>query len=353
MGLTPEELLAPIGGISGALDAVASRRDLSLAQAEAVMDLVFDGALDPVVVAGLLVALRSKGEAVDELTGMVRSMVGHATRVTLPAPAMDIVGTGGDGLRTINVSTMAALVVAGAGVKVCKHGNRAASSSVGTADVLEELGVAIEASPETVAACVDGAGMGFCFAQAYHPAMRYVGPVRRALGIRTAFNFLGPLSNPSQPDRLLLGTSDPSAAEKMAQVLGANGVVRAWVVHSEDGFDELSLSAPAAIVEVVGDGDGAYEVARWTLDPASAGFTAVPIEAVRGGDAADNAAVVRSVLAGDPGAAREIVLLNAAAALVIAEVAPSIEEGVVLAARSIDEGSAATVLERLIALSQP
>ena len=159
MGLSPEERLAPIGGVAGALDALASRRDLTIDQAEALMDRVFDGDLDPVVVAGILVALRSKGESADELTGMVRSMVGHATPVMLPYEAMDIVGTGGDGLKTINVSTMAALVVAGAGVKVCKHGNRAASSSVGTADVLEELGVAIEATPETVAACVEEAGM--------------------------------------------------------------------------------------------------------------------------------------------------------------------------------------------------
>ena len=352
MGLSPEERLAPSGGVAGALDALASRRDLTIDQAEALMDRVFDGDLDPVVVAGILVALRSKGESADELTGMVRSMVGHATPVMLPYEAMDIVGTGGDGLKTINVSTMAALVVAGAGVKVCKHGNRAASSSVGTADVLEELGVAIEATPETVAACVEEAGMGFCFAQSFHPAMRFVGPVRRMLGIRTAFNLLGPLSNPSRPTRLLLGTADPSAARKMAEVLGASGVTRAWVVHSEDGFDELSLSAPAAVVEVVGDGSGDFALAQWTLDPASAGFSAVPLDAVRGGDAPANAAVVRSVLAGVPGAAREIVLLNAAAALVIAGVATSIEDGATLAARAIDDGRAETVLERLIASSQ-
>ena len=352
MGLSPEEHLAPIGGVTGALEALASRRDLTIEQAEAVMDRVFDGDLDPVVVAGILVALRSKGETVDELTGMVRSMVDHATPVMLPYEAMDIVGTGGDGLKTINVSTMAALVVAGAGVKVCKHGNRAASSSVGTADVLEELGVAIEATPETVAACVDEAGMGFCFAQTFHPAMRFVGPVRRMLGIRTAFNFLGPLSNPSRPSRLLLGTADPSAAQKMAQVLGANGVTRAWVVHSEDGFDELSLSAPAAVVEVVGDGSGDYALSTWTLDPVSVGFSAVPLEAVRGGDAPANAAVIRSVLSGDPGAAREIVLLNAAAALVIAGTATSIEDGAALAAQAIDDGRAETVLDRLIASSQ-
>ena len=352
MGLSPEERLAPIGGVTGALDALVGDRDLTLDEAESVMDLIFGGTLDPVVVAGFLVALRAKGESVDELTGMVRSMVGHATAVPLPYESMDIVGTGGDGLKTINVSTMAALVVAGAGVKVCKHGNRAASSSVGTADVLEELGVAIESTPATVAACVEEAGMGFCFAQTFHPAMRFVGPVRRALGIRTAFNFLGPLSNPSRPDRLLIGTADPSSAERMAEVLGANGVTRAWVVHSDDGFDELSLSAPAAVVEVVGDGRGDYALSTWTLDPASAGFSAVPLEAVRGGDVAENAAVVRSVLAGEPGAARQIVLLNAAAALVVAEVASSIEEGADLAAAAIDDGRAAGVLDRLVTTSR-
>lgn len=352
MGLSPADRLASVGGASGALDALASGRDLGLDEAEAVMDLIFDGSIDPVVIAGVLVALRAKGETVDELTGMVRSMVGHATPVELACEAMDIVGTGGDGLKTVNVSTMAALVVAGAGVKVCKHGNRAASSSVGTADVLEELGVAIEASPETVAACVEEAGIGFCFAQTYHPAMRFVGPVRRALGIRTAFNVLGPLSNPSRPSRLLLGTADPASAERMAEVLGANGVIRAWVVHSADGFDELSLSAPAAVVEVVGDGHGAYALSRWSFDPASAGFRAVPLEAVQGGDVAQNASVVRSVLAGEPGAAREIVLLNAAAALVVAEVATSIEEGAELASAAIDDGRASDVLDRLISTSR-
>ena len=349
MGLSPHDHLEPLGGVTGVIDALASRRNLSTEEAEAVMDAVFGGEVDPIQVAGLLVALRSKVETADELTGMVRSMVRHARPIALDVDAMDIVGTGGDGKGSVNISTMTALVVAGCGVAVCKHGNRAASSAVGTADVLEELGVTIDVEPEVVANAVVSAGIGFCFAQAFHPAMRFVAPVRRTLGIRTAFNFLGPLSNPSRPSRLLVGTADPGMAEKMATVLGSNGVRRAWVVHSEDGLDELSLSAPAHVVEVVGDGSGAFELARWTLDPSSAGFSAVPMSELLGGDAAKNASVVRQVLAGQPGAPRQITLLNAAAALVVAERASSIEEGATLAAASIDEGRAAAALEGLIA----
>jgi len=341
--------LARLGGVTGVLDALIEGQDLSVDDAELVMDHVFDGVVDPIVVGGLLVAWRAKGETADELTGMVRSMVAHATPVELSQPAMDIVGTGGDGTHSVNVSTMAALVVAGAGVAVCKHGNRAASSLVGTADVLEALGVGIEAGPEVVARSVETAGIGFCFAPSFHPAMRFVGPVRRTLGVRTAFNLLGPLSNPSRPRHLLIGTADASAAEKMAMVLGANGVDRAWVVHSSDGYDELSISAPSDVVEVVGDSSGAYELSSWTLDPASLGFEPVDPAEVRGGDVAFNAAVVRSVLAGGHGAVRELVSLNAAAALVIVGRASSLEEGLELSGASIDTGSASAALEGLIA----
>ena len=340
--------LERLGGVPGVLGSILEGRDLSVDDAEIIMDRVFDGQADPIQVAGLLIALRAKGETADELTGMVRSMLSHATAVELAHPAMDIVGTGGDGLHSVNVSTMAALVVAGAGVPVCKHGNRAASSMVGTADVLEKLGVRIDLSPSQVAAAVEAAGIGFCFAQAFHPAMRFVGPVRAALGVRTAFNLLGPLANPSRPRRLLVGTADGATAEKMATVLGANGVERAWIVHSHDGFDELSLSAASDVVEVTGDGMGDFDLRHWVLDPRSAGFESAEIDAVRGGDASFNAAVVRDLLSGARGPVRDFVLLNAAAALVIAEAVDSIEAGAELAATSIDSGDAASCLDRLI-----
>ena len=351
MGLTANGPLGALGGFSGVLDALVAGEDLSTSDAELVMDQVFDGEAQPAQVAALLVALRAKGETTAELTGMVRSMLSHANPVTIPIEVMDIVGTGGDGKQSVNISTMTALVVAGAGVAVCKHGNRAASSMVGTADVFEELGVRIELTGEEVARCLDEAGIAFCFAQAFHPAMRFVGPVRSALGIRTAFNFLGPLSNPATPSTMLVGTGDKNASVRMAEVLGANGVKAAWVVHSEDGFDEFSSMAPTSVVEVVGDGSGAFELSEWVLDPTPFGFPPATVDDLRGGDAATNARIIRSVVGGAHGAVRDMVLLNSAAALTIAGRASSIEVGLEIAARSIDEGAAALRLERLVAAS--
>ena len=348
MALSDAEIFTRLGGSVGVLEALMGGRDLSIDEAQAVLNQVFDAQVDPVVVAALLIAWRDKGETSDELTGMVRAMLSHARSVQLESPAMDIVGTGGDGKRSVNISTMTALVVAGAGVPVCKHGSRAASSSVGSADVLEELGVTLEASPEQVAAAVASAGIGFCFAPAFHPAMKNVAPVRRALGVRTAFNFLGPLANPSRPSRMLLGTAERDSMESMACVLGANGIERAWVVRSEDGFDELTLSAPSRVVEVLGEGPGNFELSSWILDPASLDLEPVTEEQMRGGDAAFNAAVLRSVLAGEQIPARRLVLLNAAAALVVAGRSDEIAEAVELAARSIDDGAASRALDRLI-----
>lgn len=341
--------LDSIGGTHGVLEALVEGRDLTGAQARDVLNNVFDGDTDPSVVAGLLVAWRAKGETAEEMHGMVEAMLEHCVTVELDRPVMDIVGTGGDHKHSVNVSTMAALCVAGTGVAVCKHGNRASSSSVGTADVLEALGVRLEVAPETVARSVREAGIGFCFAPAFHPAMRFVGPIRRVLGIRTVFNLLGPLANPSRPQRLLVGTADPHSAEKMAAVLGASGVERAWVVHAHDGFDELSLGTTSSVVEVTGDGAGAFELRNWILDPVSLDLSMATEDDVRGGDVATNAAVVRSVLAGESGAARDLVLLNAAAALVVAGRALGVEEGVAQAAASLDSGAAAACLDRLIA----
>ena len=341
--------LEALGGTQGVLEALVEGHDLSGDQSKTVLNHVFDGSADPAVVAGLLVAWRAKGETAEEMHGMVEAMLEHCVTVKIDRPTLDIVGTGGDQKHSVNVSTMAALCVAGAGVAVCKHGNRASSSSVGTADVLEELGVTLEVGPEVVARSVEEAGIGFCFAPAFHPAMRHVGPVRRALGIRTVFNLLGPLANPARPERLLVGTADPSATEKMAAVLGASGVERAWVVYANDGFDELSLAATSQVVEVTGDGSGDFELRHWILDPSSLGLVRASEDEVRGGDVATNAEVVRRVLAGEVGAARDLVLLNASAALVIAGAVPGIEEGLVLAAASLDEGAAARALDGLIA----
>src|SRR5690606_34812502 len=230
---------------------------------------ILDGAASPAQIAAFMVAIRMKGETVDELVGLTEAMHAAATSVPLTDrdAVLDIVGTGGDRAHTINVSTLSALVVAGAGGRVCKHGNRAASSSCGTADVLEALGVAIELGPEGVAACVDEAGIGFCFAPRYHPAMRHAGPPRRDLGIPTAFNILGPMSNPGRVRRYLLGVADGRMSHRMAEVLRANGTTRAFIVHGGDGLDELTTTGPSTVVELR---DG--EIREWALDPRDLGL---------------------------------------------------------------------------------
>ena len=265
---------------------------------------------------------------------------------------VDLVGTGGDRLASINVTTLAAFITAGCGVPVCKHGNRAASSSVGTADVLEALGVAIELGPEGVARCVAEAGMGFCFAQRFHPAMRFVGPVRKELGVPTVFNFLGPLTNPARTRHQLVGVSDPAMAPVMAGVFGATGSRRTLIVHADDGLDELSVTSASNVLEVRGDGEGAFEVTEWRVDPAALGLAPATMADLRGGDAAFNAGVIRAVLEGERSARRDIGVLNAAAALVVAGRVDDLESGLALAAESIDSGRAVGVLDALVATSQ-
>jgi anthranilate phosphoribosyltransferase len=235
---------------------------------------------------------------------------------------------------------------------VCKHGNRAASSAVGTADVLEALGVAIELGPEGVARCVAEAGMGFCFAQRFHPAMRFVGPVRRELGVPTIFNFLGPLTNPSRTRYQLVGVSDPAMAPIMANVFGTTGSRRAMIIFADDGLDELSVTSPSTVLEVRGDGSGDYELSEWRVDPVALGFAQATLDDLRGGDATVNAHVIRSVLGGELGARRDIAVLNAAAGLVVAGRADDLAAGAVLAAESIDSGRAEGVLDALVATSQ-
>ena len=340
--------LTELGGWPAILGDLTSGRDLTVDQARAAMAEILDGAATPAQIAGFIVALRMKGETVDELTGLVDAMLAAAERVTLPDPGavVDVVGTGGDRAHTINVSTLAALVVAGAGGRVCKHGNRAASSATGAADLLEALGVRIDCGPDEVARCVADAGIGFCFAPRFHSAMRHAGPPRRELGIPTAFNFLGPLANPAGVRRLMIGVADASMAERMVGVLAARGSERVLVVHGDDGLDELTISTTSQVVELREGDVHAYEV-----DPKDLGITPASIEALAGGDPATNAALARRVLDGEPGPHRDIVCLNAGAALLAAGVADDLASGIGAARSSIDEGAAAAALDRLVAIS--
>jgi anthranilate phosphoribosyltransferase len=275
-------------------------------------------------------------------------MMDHATVVRLPESVrdrlVDVVGTGGDRTHSVNVSTMASLVVAGAGVPVAKHGSRAASSQCGAADVLEALGVKIELDPEDILRSLDEAGMAFCFAQRFHSALRHAGPVRRELGVPTLFNQLGPMANPVRVRRYVLGVADWSMAPKMLAVMRNTGVLRALVVQGDGGLDELSISGPSRVLEL---SEG--EVRPRTIDPLQLGITPAPLEAIRGGTPAVNADIVRRTLDGEAGAVREIVTLNAAAGLLVGEAVASLAEGVELARAVLDDGRAASVLERLVA----
>lgn len=340
--------IAALGGWPAVLGPLTAGADLSAEAAGAAMAEILDGAAAPSQIAGFIVALRMKGETVDELTGLVRAMLDAAERVTLPDPsaAIDIVGTGGDRAHTINVSTLAALVAAGAGARVCKHGNRAASSACGSADLLEALGVRIDLGPEGVAACVTAAGMGFCFAPRFHPAMRHAIPVRRELGVPTVFNFLGPMANPAGVKRLVIGVADPSMADRMIHVLAANGATRALVVYGHDGLDELTTTTTSAVLELR---DG--EIREYVVDPADLGIATVEPGQLVGGDASTNAGLARAVLAGDKGPHRDVVLLNAAAGLVAAEVVDDLAAGIEAAAASIDEGRAGAVVDHLVEVS--
>ncbi len=337
------------GGWPVVLGALLDGRSLDRAVSRVAMAEILDGAASPAQIAALVVALRMKGETVEELVGMVEAMLDASERVELdPAGgAVDIVGTGGDRAHTINVSTISALVVAGAGGRVCKHGNRAASSACGAADLLEALGVAIELGPAGVARCVAEAGMGFCFAPRYHPAMRHAGPSRRDLGIPTAFNILGPLSNPGRVRRYLIGVADERMAERMAGVLDANGAERALIVHGGDGLDELTTTGPSTVVELR---EGV--VTRWEVDPSDLGLRRVDREDLVGGDAATNADLTRRVLAGEAGPHRDIVTLNAGAGLLVAGLAADLAEGMEGARVSLDSGAAVAALARLVEVSQ-
>jgi len=341
--------LEEIGGWTAVLGPLTSRRDLTSVQAGAALAEILQGTASPAEMAAFMIALRMKGETVEEMSGMLATLLAFAVPVPLP-PGLDVVdtcGTGGDRSHTINVSTIAALIVAGAGAPVCKHGNRAASSACGSADVLEALGVAIDVGPEAVARCVEQAGMGFCFAPRFHSALRHAGPTRRELGVPTVFNFLGPMANPARARRQVLGVSDPAMAEKVGGLLAANGTVHALVVYGHDGLDELTLTTTSTVMELR---DG--EVRTYVVDPIALGLEPVDRAALRGEDAATNADFTRRVLDGERGPHREFALLNAAAGIVAAGRAADLVEGLAAATAAVDDGRAAEVLVRLAAVSQ-
>jgi anthranilate phosphoribosyltransferase len=319
---------------------------LSQEHAGAVLAEIMGGNATDTEIAGFLIALRTKGETVDEIAGLAATMRAFATPVrTQRADLVDTAGTGG-GRPSFNVSTTAALIAAGAGCALAKHGNRSATSLSGSADVLEALGANIQLAPDAVGRCIDEAGFGFMFAPAHHQATRYVVPVRKELAVRTIFNFLGPLTNPAGARRQLVGVSDPAYLETIAGALARLGVDRALVVSSEDGMDEMSTSAPTRVVEV--DGNGIH---RYTVAPSDVGLAESP-DAVGGGTPAENAATTRAILAGERGPARDLAILNAGAAIYVGGRVESLAAGVERAQEAVDSGAAAAALDRYVALSQ-
>ena len=335
-----------IGGpdlLTRAIDTLASGQDLGLEDTAAVLQEIMAGNATEIQIAAFLIALRTKGETVEELAGLARTMRAMAARVAVSSDdLLDTAGTGG-GRRTFNVSTTAALIAAGAGCTVAKHGNRSATGLSGSADVLEALGARIDLGPNEVARCIDDVGFGFMFAPAHHQATRYVIPVRRELAVRTIFNFLGPLTNPAGATRQLIGVSDPAYLETMAGALALLGTKHALLVSSDDGLDELSISAPTQVVEVLGS-----ELRRYTVAPEEVGLAAAPPEEIPGGDPAQNAETARVIFAGGRGAARDLAVLNAGAAIYAGGGAETLEAGVRGAERAIDDGAAAAALERFV-----
>ena len=324
------------------------REELPDELAERALATILEGEATDAQIAGFAVALRAKGESPRELAALVRTMLRFADRVEVedPGTLVDTCGTGGDRSGSVNVSTMAAVIAAGAGARVAKHGNRAASSRCGSADVLEALGVVIDLGPEGVARCVREASIGFCFAPRFHPAMRFAGPPRREMGVATTFNFLGPLANPAGVRRQAVGVSDPAMAERMIGTLVALGAERALVFFGHDGLDELTTTTTSTVYEL---SDGL--VRSYELDPATLGIPVATPGALAGGDAAGNAAAVHHVLSGQVGPVRDIAVLNASAALVVAGIADDIAGGIDAAVASIDDGHAAAVLEGFVRTS--
>lgn len=336
-------------GWSDVLTRLLQGQELSLGYAGWAMDRIMSGDASPAQIAGFLMALRAKGETSTEIRAVADVMLAHAHRIAVPGPAIDIVGTGGDRAQTVNISTMSALTVAAAGVRVVKHGNRAASSRSGTADCLEALGVNLTLEPEQVERVAQEADITFCFAQRFHPSMRYAGPVRAELGVPTVFNVLGPLTNPAQPDYAAVGVADARMAPLVADVFASRGH-RTAVFRGDDGLDELTISTTSSLWWVDGG-----EVSALSVDPARLGLDYAPLESLRGADAAYNAGVVREIFAGATGPIRDAVVLNSGVALAVASgdrvtdeasLDAALTAGIERARRALDEGAAAATLER-------
>lgn len=328
------------------LGTILSGTSLDRGQAAWAMERIMQGEAAPSQIGAFLAGLRCKGESVEEMIGLVETMRGFSQKVEVDYPVVDTCGTGGDRSGSINVSTMAAMVVAGAGARVAKHGNRAMSSSCGSADVLESLGVKVDLGPDGVKRCLDEAGVGFCFAPIFHPSMRHAGPIRKELGVPTVFNFLGPLTNPAGARCQALGVSDKSMAPRMLEVLAALGSERVLIFRGFDGLDELSTSGPSDLWELK---DG--ETSESVIDPLDFGIPRAASSALAGGTAENNARVVREVLDGRDGPDRQVVVINAAAGIIAAGLAADFREGVALAKESLDSGKARTALNRLIEVS--
>jgi len=328
------------------LNKLADGNALSVDEAEAAFAIIMSGEATPAQIAGMLMALRVRGETVDEITGAVRTMRAKMDKISAPEGAMDVVGTGGDGSGTYNISTGAAFVVAGAGVPVAKHGNRALSSKSGAADVLSSLGVNLDAPFPVIEKAIAEAGIGFMMAPRHHSAMRFVGPVRVEMGVRTIFNILGPLSNPAGVKRQFTGVFSRQWVRPMAETLANLGCEAAWVVHGADGLDELSTTGPSHVAQLA---DG--KISEFEVTPDDAGLPTASMADIKGGDPEDNAEALRALLAGQPGAYRDIVLYNAAASLLVAGKASDLKHGVQLAAKSIDDGAAQATLDKLVAIT--
>ncbi len=333
--------------IREAISTLISGNSLTMEEAAQVMEEIMGGGVTPAQFGAFVTALRLKGETVEEIAGLARTMRAKTIRVMTADPVIDVVGTGGDGSNTFNISTAAAFVVAGAGLRVAKHGNRAMSSQCGSADVLEALGVKIELTAEQVQRCLEEVGIGFMFAPSFHPAMKYAAAPRREIGIRTVFNILGPLTNPADARTYLLGVADGSLVEKLALVLQSLGCHHALVVHGEDGLDEITITGKTQVCELKEGSTNSYAVS-----PEEFGLSRASLDSLKGGTVDENAALLRSILSGNPGPQRDAVIMNAAAALVAGDMAPSLQQGLGLARDAIDSGRALAKLEKLIEFSQ-
>lgn len=333
--------------IREAISTLVSGNSLSMDEAAQVMEEIMEGEVTPAQFGALVTALRIKGETAEEIAGFVKVMRAKAIPVKTSGPVIDVVGTGGDSFHTFNITTTTAFVVAGAGLTVAKHGNRAMSSQCGSADVLEALGVKIDLGAEQVRKCLEEVGIGFMFAQAYHPSMKYAAAPRREIGIRTIFNILGPLTNPAGATTYLLGVADGSLVEKLALVLKSLDCHHALVVHGEDGLDEITITGKTQVCELK---EGRIE--NYNISPEDLGLPRASLDSLKGGTAEENAAILRSILSGKSGPQRDVVLINSAAAIMAGDKSQSLEEGLGLARESLDSGRALTKLEQLIKLTQ-